>query len=429
MIFLIIFYMFHIAHIRSSIIVFFLFFFINLFFIDFSFSNNINNSINLDKIIININNKIILKSDLENYYKDYFYFEKKSLKFIKYKILKKLIINRITINQFGNCSIDLIKKNIDINLERKMSYILNYFKLELHAIECFNKSIIGIRSYLKSNIKDFLIFDFMINKLTLNLLISPLEVKKFFNEFYVNKEFYYPSKLKINQIIKLNEFSDFKRYSIISFLNKISFLMENENFFYFIVKKYSEDISSLINKGFLSFNLKKLDHSYTSVLLMSYNLETKLIESDLGFHLMHLVNRKTNFCNNRHVFLKNYFDFNDIKYSLIYLNTLSNIIFKNLITFNESFKLFSDDFFFNKNNFNNNNAIFFSDDLDFTTFFIINNFNIKDIYFPGVFLNYDIKKVSRIFFLKKIKSSLRFNNYNKVYDFSYIFKKKILFNS
>ncbi len=148
------------------------------------------------------------------------------------------------------------------------------------------------------------------------------------------------------------------------------------------------------------------------------------IETEFGYHLIELIEKRGNLFNSRHILLQPEFSSNDIKKTINFLDSLKNIAYSDSVTFEELARKHSDD------KFTSSFGGYFTDamggenvlveELDPVIFFTIDTMKVNQISVPFESRTDDGKIAYKlIYFKKKISPHLgnleedyqRFRNY------------------
>jgi peptidyl-prolyl cis-trans isomerase SurA len=164
-------------------------------------------------------------------------------------------------------------------------------------------------------------------------------------------------------------------------------ILEKGEDFAELAKKFSDDLGSGAQGGDLGF--QKRGTFVTEFEAMAYKLDANqispVIETEFGFHIIQLLERRGNLIHCRHILLKPEITDADLENAKNSLDTLRQQIMDGKMTFTEAVKRFGDK---NQQSYNNDgrvanprsgNTFFEISDLETSVFFAIDGLNEGDI--------------------------------------------------
>jgi peptidyl-prolyl cis-trans isomerase SurA len=127
----------------------------------------------IDKIVAKVDNYIILKSELERSYLDYLSRGEFTGSNAKCEILQQLVINKMLVAQSEIDSIIVSEADVNANLDRRLSVMIQQFGGESEIERAYGKSLAQIRSEVYDNIKEQLTIQKMQSEITSDLKVTP----------------------------------------------------------------------------------------------------------------------------------------------------------------------------------------------------------------------------------------------------------------
>ena len=278
--------------------------FLSLLFIFITFSSF---SQLIDKVVAVIGDEIVLQSDIETQYLQYLsqgYTDKKE---IKCQITEDILYQRLLVHQAKLDSIDVTEDEVNKELERRLFSFISELGSQAALEEYFGKSIIDIKAEFYDVIYSQLLSQRMQSTITSSVRITPEEVKLFYKELEQNDELpLIPTKFQISQIVKIPEISSDEksriRKKLISFRQRIN---DGEDF-KVLATLYSDDTESAKNGGELGFvNRGDLVPEFESAAFaLKGNEISEVIETNFGYHIIQLIDRRGESINVRHILMK-----------------------------------------------------------------------------------------------------------------------------
>ena len=159
----------------------------------------------LDRIVAKVDNRYILRSDIEQSFYQYQEEAKarKTTAPTRCQILNSLIINKVMLAKAEIDSVVVDDRRIESELQGRMDQMLQMYGSEKSLVEQFGKSVEQLKAELRPDIQDQLLVDEMRSKITNNVSVTPGEVRKFFNSIPKDSLPYFPSEVEIGQIVRL----------------------------------------------------------------------------------------------------------------------------------------------------------------------------------------------------------------------------------
>lgn len=390
------------------------------------------NEVIIDKIIAKIDNQIILKSELEISYLQYFASlspeqarEDVAEEKLKCRIFESLIINKILVAKAEIDSVIVENKVIEDQLDRRMEFFIAQIGSEEKLEEYYDKSIDELKSELRLQVKEQLIIQEMQDNITQKNKVTPSEVKKFFNKIDKDSLPYFSTEVEIAQIVIFPKVGRAQKIQAKIKLQKIRQRILNGEDFAAMVQEYSHDPGSAKVGGELGFwKIGELAPEYEAAALnLKPNDISDVIESQFGFHLIQLIERRGNEYNSRHILIKPNSSILDVDYTEKFLDSIRSIILADSMMFEKAAKEFSEDqetngnggFLFDPNTGSTKLSL---DQVDPVIFFTIDTMKTGTISPPVLYKTQEGKQALRIIWYKSKTPPHQANlkqDYQKIY--------------
>jgi len=243
-------------------------------------------------------------------------------------------------------------------------------------------------------------------KIIEDISIMPSEVKRFFHNLPADSLPYYPSEVEVKQLVKEPYISKNQKAVIIERLKALKTRIQQGEDFAILAKEYSEDLGTAGSGGELGFwKLGELAPTYEAAALMLEPEEiSEPIETEFGFHLIQLIQRKGNRYNSRHILMKPSAEVLDFDGVLNYLDSIRTVILNGDITFEKAAKTWSEDPVTAKKGGSLTNAAgsvrIPVDELPSEIFFSVDTLSPGNITTPVLFKTENGKQAARLLFLK-----------------------------
>jgi peptidyl-prolyl cis-trans isomerase SurA len=361
----------------------------------------------VDKIIVKVDNYIVLKSDLENAYLNYLSSGNTASEEARCGILNSLVVNKLMVAKAEIDSVVVSDEEVDANTQQRMQAILQNSGNSPEQLErIYGKSMSDIQLELRDQIREQLLGREMQMRITKDISITPAEVRKFYSKIPTDSLPFYSSDVEVAQIVRVAKVSNAQKEATRRQLNDIrARIIAGENFGE-LASKYSEDPSAKHNSGEMGFVSRgAMVPTYEA---MAFRLKkgdiSEPFESPFGFHIMQLLDRRGNEYNSRHILISATPSENDIELTRKFLDSLKQEISKGTIKFEEAAREYSDD------QATKGRGGYFTDqdggskvsirDLDPVVYFAVEEMKVGEISKPMDYRTEDGRAATRIIFFK-----------------------------
>jgi peptidyl-prolyl cis-trans isomerase SurA len=384
------------------------------------------NAQTVDKIVAKVDNEIVLKSEVELGYIQYLSNGQTDKGDLKCQILESLLVNKLMVAKAEIDSVVVDKSMVDDELSGRMKYFISQIGSEKKLEEYYGKTIDQLKQELRKQVKEQLITQKMQKIITGSVKITPSDVKRYFSSIPKDSLPYFSTEVEIGQIVKLPTIGKEQKLAAKEQLEKIKARILNGEDFCALAKEYSEDPGSAPNCGELGFFSKgSLVPEYEAAAYKLKSGEMSLItESEYGYHLIQMIERRPNEINTRHILIKPKSSGGDLLNSQRFLDSLRTAILNDSISFSKAAKEVSDD-----KNTKDNGGLFMDENsatskiamenLDPGIFFIIDTMKTGTISTPVPYRMEDGTEAVRILYYKSKTPPHQANlvdDYQKIYN-------------
>src|SRR6267154_2467110 len=299
-----------------------------------------------DKIIVKVDNYIVLKSDLEGAYQNYITEGHPPSEKAKCDLLNRLIVNKLLVAKAEIDSVLVTDVEVDANTEQRMTMILQNSGNSPEQLErLYNKSLGEIKVELREQIREQMLGREMTNKITKDLGITPSEVKRFFNRIPPDSLPYYSSDVEVGQIVKLAKISPAQEEEVKKRLSDLRQQILNGANFNELAKKNSDDPTAQSNVGEIGYVARgAMVPEYEAMAFKMREGEiSQPFKSPFGFHIMQLIDRRGNEYNSRHILLSAIPSSADMQRAGFFLDSIRRKIGKDSLKWDYAARTFSDD--------------------------------------------------------------------------------------
>lgn len=367
------------------------------------------NPVVLDKVVGVVGQHSILESEIQTQYLQYRAqeFMKGSKETMTCAIMEEMLYAKLLLNQAALDSVEVGDSQVEAEMDRRLRYFISQFGSEEKFEEFYGKSIIAFKDELRKQVKDQMLIQTVQQNLTAEIKVTPSQVSKFYRSIPVDSIPLINSQVEITQLVKLPPVSMEEKNEVKSRLVELrKRILEGENFKTLAIL-YSQDPGSARNGGELG--LVGRGELYPDFEAVAFSLKegeiSDIVETEAGFHIIQMIERKGDFVNVRHILLQPKVSTEDLIKAKQELDSIAGLIDEGKYTFEEAVAKFSDDP--SKNNGGiminpmTNTALFDADQLDPSVFFVIDKLEVGEISSPVIYKTQKNQDAYRILKLKK----------------------------
>lgn len=300
----------------------------------------------------------IFKSDIEEQYQQALY-ERVPIDGNPYCVIpERMAIEKLFLHQAKIDTVEISNSTIIQNVDSRINYFIANLGSREKVEEYFRKPLPELREQLMDVVRDQYTIQEVQRNLTKNIKATPADVRRYFNTVPKDSLPMIPQQVEvkiitINPVIPQQEIEDVKA-RLRDYSQKIN---DGESEFSTLAILYSEDGSSTYG-GEVGFRGRaELLPEYANA---AFNLNdtkhvSKIVETEAGFHIIQLIEKRGDRVNTRHILLRPKIAQKDIEDAQAKLDSLRNDIInkKDGITFEMAALYISQD----KDSKNNNGVM------------------------------------------------------------------------
>ena len=302
----------------------------------------------IDEVVWVVGDEAILKSDVESERLNAQY-EGRKFDGDPYCIIpEQLAGQKLFLHQAAIDSIEVSEQEVIGQVERRTNWLIEQVggskeKLE----EYYNKTSTQIREMLRENIRDGLTVQKMQQHIVGEIKITPAEVRRYFKDLPQDSIPFVPTQVEVQIVtlepkIPLEEVERVKK-TLRDYTDGIN---SGKMSFATYARFYSEDPGTARRGGELGFMGKgELVPEYANVAfnLQDPNKVSKIVETEFGFHIIQLIEKRGDRINTRHILLKPKVEEKDLEAALVRLDSIADDIRNQKFTFDDAATYISQD--------------------------------------------------------------------------------------
>jgi peptidyl-prolyl cis-trans isomerase SurA len=348
------------------------------------------NKVVLDKVVGTIGGEVVLQSEIDEQYSYLLEKNKGTMPAdAKCLISEQIFTQKLLLNQSKLDSIVVSDEEVMTQVNTKIENILAYMNNDVSQLESYyGQTVQQLKDQVREDQKNQMLIQRMQAKIMGEIAVTPSEVKAFYNRIPVDSLPYFNAEVELGEIIYKPKVSELEKKLAKDKLEDLrKQLMETNASFASLAENYSEDPGSARLGGDLGWAKRgKFVPEFEAAAFKLEKAEiSPVFESDFGFHIIQMLERRGNSIHTRHILIKPKINEEDIALAKIRLDSIAGLLNRDSIDFSKSVKLYSDK---NSQSFNNdgrmvnpssNNTFFEMSELDPEIFFVIDTMKVGRI--------------------------------------------------
>jgi len=299
----------------------------------------------VDQIVAIVGSNIVLKSDIEKMYINQQAQGITSQGDMKCEILENILVDKLLVAEAQlDTLIEVTPSQVNQQMDGQLQMYLAHFGSESAVENYFKKPIAEIKAEMQEVIRDQLLSSQMQNKIVKDITATPSEVRGFYHTMPEEEIPEIPTQYEYAQItieprVELEEINRVKAE-----MRQLKKRIENGTSFAAMAVMYSEGPSAS-DGGEIGYQGRaQLDPEYAAAAFnMKEDQISNVVESEFGYHIIQLIDRRGDKVNTRHILMKPKVSDEARENAYNRLDSLATMIRKEEIPFSEAARHFSSD--------------------------------------------------------------------------------------
>lgn len=265
---------------------------------------------------------------------------------LKCNILEQLLLHKLLLNQAKIDSITINENSIITEVDATINHYIQQIGSKEKMEEYFNKPTAKIKEELRIVKREQNLTQSMRREISNEIVVTPAQVRYHFRNMKESELPILPGQIEVEQIVVEPKIEQKEIERIKEQLRTYQQKVKEGTDFAMLAILYSDDEGSARRGGELGFMGKgQLVPEFADVAfsLRDKNKVSRIVESEYGYHIIQLIERRGNRVNCRHILLKPKVSAESKKTASERLDSLSSMITKNEIDFNTAARLYSYD--------------------------------------------------------------------------------------
>ena len=261
---------------------------------------------------------------------------------------EQIAIERLFLHQADLDTVEVQEAMVQQNVDGQMNYLITNLGSREKVEQYFNKPFNEIRDYYATSMRNRYRIGQVRQGLTKNMKVTPADVRRYFTELPDDSIPFVPLQVEtqiitVNPAIPRQEIDDIKA-RLRDYSDRVN---RGESDFSTLAILYSEDAGSSVRGGEIGFmGRAQLVPEYAAV---AFNLNdtkkvSKIVETEYGFHIIQLIEKRGDRINTRHILLKPKVADKDLTDAIHRLDSVrTDIVVNHKFSFEEAARYISQD--------------------------------------------------------------------------------------
>ena len=301
----------------------------------------------IDEVIWVVGDEAILKSDVENARMEAMQQGQRWDGDPYCVIPEQLAIQKLFLHQAAIDSVEVSDADVFQQVDRQLNYYIQNIGSKEKLEEYFGKTTTQIREQMYNAVRDDEIVSEVKRNLVKNIKVTPAQVRRYFKDLPEDSIPFVPTKVECQIIVRYpqipQEEIDHVKNELRSYTERVN---NGSAQFSTLALLYSEDKVSAQNGGELGFSGRgSLVPEFANV---AFNLTdpksiSKIVETEYGFHIIQLIEKRGDQINCRHILRKPKVSTEALQSCINDLDSITMEINKGFYTFEECVSIVSAD--------------------------------------------------------------------------------------
>jgi len=264
---------------------------------------------------------------------------------LRCRLFEDQLVQKLFLDQARIDSIEVSSENVEADLNSRLTEYIRRAGSEQALENYFNKSMAEIRKDLREMLTNQYIVQETQGTIAQDITITPEEVKKFFNTIPRDSLALVPRKVQLSMISVEPPDMEASKAEVRQRLLDLRSRIINGESFSTLAILYSEDPGSAPRGGELGFNTRgELAKPYAEAAWsLKQGVVSKIVETEFGFHIIQLIDRKGDMVNSRHILMKPKLSADQTEWAILKLDSIATLVRTDSLTFPQAAMRYSSD--------------------------------------------------------------------------------------
>jgi peptidyl-prolyl cis-trans isomerase SurA len=295
------------------------------------------NNQSVDRIIATVGKgRIILESDLEQNFSQYKAENPNVSDSLKCTLLHEMIFQKLLAEQADRDSVIVSEEEVDANMEQRIRYYINLAGSQERLEQQMGKTIYQMKDENREMIKEGLVADKMKGQIVSAVKITPVEVRKYFQQIPTDSLPYFPASVELGQIVidppASPEMDNYARTKLEEIRKDIR---ENGKKFETMAGIYSIDPGSRDIGGDLGWveHGQMVPEFEKAGFRLQAGEVSPIVKTEFGYHIIQMVERQGDKVHLRHILIRPERTSADFKSAMMKLDSVRSELITGKVSF------------------------------------------------------------------------------------------------
>ncbi len=300
-----------------------------------------------DKIIAQVGDKIILRSDIMNALSDYRRQGQELPPNPECAFLQGQLIQKALVLQAEKDSLPITEDEIDAALDNRIRFFIGQYGGKEILEEIAGKNVYQIKEDLRQSLREQKLAEDMRRKVLENIKITPVEVNAYFAKIPKDSLAFYESEIEVSQIViqplANRDVDDYIIKQLYDYKKQVEVGVKK---FEQLAKNFSEDPGTKDLGGQMNMNRndKNWDPAFFSAAFkLKEGQISPVIKSKFGYHIIQMVSRSGDDAVVRHLLMIPPVTDEEVKIAVQKADSVRNLIVSRTMSFAEAVLKYTDD--------------------------------------------------------------------------------------
>ena len=357
----------------------------------------------VDGVVAVVGRNIVLKSDVDQQYETMKRQGMENFNSSKCEVFEEILFEKLLLHQAEMDSVIVSDEEVSLSIDRRIDVFVQQIGSRQKLEQYYQKTILEIKEEMEPFIRDQMIAQRMLQEVTVDVEITPTEVRTFYNDIPEDSLPLINTQVEYAQIIHYPKPGEQAIEDAKNRLTDIKQRVLDGSSFSTMAVLYSEDPGSARNGG--KYEGIKRGQFVKEFEAVAFNLKEGEVsdpfETEYGFHIVQLLKRRGEELDLRHVLIKPKITPENLDKSQQLLDSIRRLILEGEFTFEEMAAKHSDDEFSRLNgglilNPNTGDSKWETGQLDKSIFYALEGMEAGEISTPKFFRSPDEKEGYRL---------------------------------
>lgn len=300
----------------------------------------------IDEVVASVGDDAILSSDIEYQYGQAMIEGVNFNGDMRCHIFEQLLIQKLMINQAKIDSVEVKDGEVMQQVDARVNYFVQQVGGQDKLEEYFNKPLQQIRRDQMETVRTQMITQRMQQEIGKNIKVTPSDIRKFYSALSQDSIPFVPTQYEIQQVVVYPEVEQAEIDRVKDRLRDFQRQVAEGRDFATLAVLYSEDPGSASRGGDLGWYSRSgfvPEFSAVAFNMRDKGKVSKIVETEFGFHIIQLIDRRGDRINCRHILLKPKVSAESRSKATAFLDTVVKYVDEGKLTFEQAAMQFSMD--------------------------------------------------------------------------------------